>query len=409
MKCLIWSQYYWPENFRINEIVQSLAEKGLEVEVLTGKPNYPGGRCFPGYRFWDCTRELHGKVTVHRIPIIPRRTGAFSLALNYLSFIVSGCLAAPWLLRKRQYDVIFVFAPSPILQAIPAIWIRHLKKCPAILWVQDLWPESLAATGFVRSPFLLGGVRKVVRWIYRSVDLLLVQSRAFVDPVQSMAGKTPVAYYPNSFTDNVGCLPADCPPLPDLDHGFVILFAGNIGAAQAVEVILDAAIRLRACPDIRFVIVGNGSRREWMIDEIRRHDLRNVELPGSYPVEAMPILMAKASVLLATLADTEIFRQTVPSKIQAYLAAGRPVIACLNGEGARIIEDAGAGLSCPAEDGERLAECILRLYGMPGHELKALGESGRRYFLNFFSHEKLVDQLIVLIAAAIQSSQGRQA
>ena len=394
MRVLVLSQYYWPENFRINEIVQSLAAKGVAVDVLTGKPNYPDGACFGGYRAWGCVQETLQGIPVHRVPLLPRGKGALRLALNYLSFVLSGVVFAPWLLRGKRFDAIFVFAPSPIFQAIPAIWLGRLKKCPVLLWVQDLWPESLSATRHVTSPRVLRAVERVVRAIYRRVDLLLVQSRAFIPKVQALAGRTPIAYLPNSFIEGAAEQLGEEPACPGLDGGFPVLFAGNLGSAQAVDVILDAAEMLKDVEDIRFVVAGDGSKREWMMREAARRGLPSLVFPGRFPVEAMPALMARASALLVTLTDTEIFRLTIPSKIQAYMAAGRPIVACLNGAGADLVLEARAGLAAPAEDAHALAQAIRTLHRMPVRERETLGANGRRYFQEHFSHEKLVDELI---------------
>ena len=178
MRVLVLSQYFWPEGFQINHVVQSLVGRGIEVDVLTGKPNYPEGVVFDGYRAWGCQTEQWAGAGIYRVPLVPRGTkSAVRLALNYLSFVVSGLVFAPWMLRARSYDAIFVYAPSPILQAIPALFLGRIKRCPVLLWVQDLWPESLVATGYVRSPRVLLAVERVVRFIYRRTDLLLVQSR----------------------------------------------------------------------------------------------------------------------------------------------------------------------------------------------------------------------------------------
>ena len=400
MRILILSQYFWPESFQINEIATALAARGNQVEVLTGKPNYPAGRIFPGYRAGGCQRETYGAqaIAVHRIPMLARAAGGLRLALNYLSFIVSGLLIAPWMLRGKQFDVIFVYAPSPILQAIPAILLGWLKRCPTVLWVQDLWPESLSATGYVKSARVLGAVERVVRFIYRHMRLLLVQSEAFVAPVTALAGGTPVRYHPNSVDDSFAA-PASgpAPAVDGLDAPFSVMFAGNIGSAQAVEVIVEAAAALRGEPGIAFVVVGDGSRHAWMLEQKRARGLDNLHLPGRFPVSAMPAMMQKASALLVTLADQEIFRYTVPSKIQAYLAAGRPVIAALNGEGARLVTAAGAGLTVPAGDGAALAAAVLAMARMTAQQRAELGRNASIYHSKHFSHAMLVDRLHVLL------------
>lgn len=396
MKLLIISQYFWPEEFRINEVGKSLLDKGVEIEVLTGKPNYPRGEIFTGYRAWGCQRETHQGINISRIPLLARGDGGWRLALNYLSFVVSGLIFAPWMLRKKKFEVIFIYAPSPILQAIPAIFLGWLKGCPVVLWVQDLWPESLSATGHVQNQIVLKLVEYVVRFIYRHTDLILVQSRAFEVPVRALASDTPIAYYPNSVSDTFA-MPATValPAVEGLDAGFTVMFAGNVGTAQAVEVIVEAALLLKEHSEIHFVVLGEGSRWDWMRSEAQRLELSNLYLPGRFPIETMPSFMQKASVLLVTLADQEIFRSTIPSKVQAYLAAGRPILACLDGEGANLVTAAGAGLAVPAEDVPALAAAVLRLYRMPKQELESMGVRGRLYYAQHFSHDKLVDQLIV--------------
>ncbi|MEQ1917193.1 MAG: glycosyltransferase family 4 protein [Gallionella sp.] len=332
---------------------------------------------------------------VHRIPLLGRGQGGVRLGLNYLSFVVSGLLFAPWLLRKRSYDVIFVYAPSPILKAIPAIFLGKLKGCPVVLWVQDLWPESLSATGHVKNRVVLKLVEQVVGFIYRHVDLLLVQSRSFVAPVRALAADTPILYYPNSVDESFAVPAKQSPPsIEGLEAEFTVMFAGNIGNAQAVAVIVAAAELLKEHKDIAFVVLGEGSRWVWMKEQKQERQLHNLYLPGRYPVDTMPAFMQSASALLVTLADQEIFKATIPSKVQAYLAAGRPVIACLNGEGAELVVEAGAGLAVPAEDAQALAGAVLRLFQLPTAERDLMGERGRLYYRQHFAHDRLVDELI---------------
>jgi glycosyltransferase involved in cell wall biosynthesis len=406
VRILIVSQYFWPEGFRINDLAKTLVEKGVEVDILTGKPNYPEGDIFPGYHAWGCRQEQWSGATVHRVPLVPRSAKSpFMLILNYLSFAISGLLCGAWMLRGRSYDVVFVYGTSPILQALPALFIGWLKRRKVIVWVQDLWPESLEATGYVRNRHALGLVRSVVRWIYRHTDLLLVQSRAFEMKVAALAGNTRIAYYPNSVDPMFGTVgAATLPVIPALDEGFPVVFAGNVGSGQAVEVIVEAATLLRAHADIRFVVLGNGSRWEWMRQEIASRKLTNLHLAGRHPVETMPGLMRKSSALLVTLADQPIFAATVPNKIQAYMASGRPIIACLNGEGARLVNEAGAGVSAPSEDAPALAAAVLQLFNTSPEARNAMGLNGQRYFKDHFDHDQLTDQLIGHLRAVSESS-----
>lgn len=396
MRVLVVSQYFSPEGFRINEVVRSLVEKGAEVDVLTGKPNYPEGTFFGGYQGWGLHTEQLLGATVYRLPIVARgKRSALLLVLNYLSYMFSGLLFGPWLTRKRSYDVIFVYGVSPILQAIPALFLGWLKSSRVIVWVQDLWPESLEATGYVRNRRVLAWVERWVGYIYRRADLLLVQSKGFIERVGSLAGGTPVAYFPNS-VESIFCDPpvVPLPSIPALDDGFSVVFAGNVGAGQAVEVIVEAATLLKDHADIKFVVLGQGSRWDWVSEQVKERGLTNLYLPGRFPVGTMPGLMQKASALLVSMSDQPIFAATVPNKVQAYMAAGRPILACLNGEGASIVVEAGAGIAVPAEDSRGLAAAVLRMYKMSLKDRLAMGANGRRYFKTHFDHDRLIDNLL---------------
>ncbi len=392
-RVLILSQHFWPETFRINEVAQSLRDVGCEVAVLTGQPNYPDGRVFPGYRAFAWGRQTWGPGPIYRVPLRPRGNGSSRrLVLNYLSFLASASMFGPWLLRGRRFDVIFVYGTSPILQAIAGLVLRATTGGRLVVWVQDLWPQSLEITGHVRSPSLLSAVARVVAWLYHRCDLLLVQSPGFVQPVLAMSGGTPVEVHPNpgelSFAQ-----PAAGEPAVRLDDGFNVVFAGNLGTVQALDTIVEAASRLLHLPDVRFVIVGSGSRGSWMSEEVRRLRLTNVQLAGRFPPDAMPGILAQASALLVTLTRSPALAQTVPSKVQAYLAAGRPIIASLDGEGARVVNEAGAGLTCPAEDADALVAAVCRLRDMDPAARDLMGMAGRHYYEQQFEPGLLASRL----------------
>ncbi|MHB1200377.1 MAG: glycosyltransferase family 4 protein [Polaromonas sp.] len=396
MRVLVLTQYYWPESFRINEVVQSLQRIGCHVTVLTGQPNYPKGEVFGGYRAAGFGVQQHeAGYSIYRVPLVPRgRGGALGLVANYLSFVLSASLLGPWLLRKQGFDVVFVYAPSPIIQTIPAVWLAFIKGAKLVTWVQDLWPQSLEATGFVRNRRVLAWVAMLVRWIYRRCDLLLVQSQAFISPVQAMAGKTPVTYHPNPGELAFSQTQPSGPPALVLEPGFNVVFAGNLGTVQALATLLDAAAFLQSHADVRVVLVGSGSRSEWLRQEVARRQLGNVQLPGRFAPEAMPGILAQASALLVSLVHSPIMSQTVPSKVQAYLAAGKPIIASLDGEGARVVDESGAGLACPAEDAAALAQAVLRLRAMPSDELQRMGEAGQIYYQKNFDPAVLATKLV---------------
>ncbi|MDO8773734.1 MAG: glycosyltransferase family 4 protein [Burkholderiaceae bacterium] len=402
MKILVLSQYFWPETFRITEVVQSLRDAGCDVTVLTGQPNYPDGVVPPGYSAASLRTQIHDGLTIQRVPLVPRGHGsAFRLALNYLSFVVSAAVFGPWVLRGCRFDAILVYAPSPILQVIPAVWLKWVKGAKLVTWVQDLWPESLSATGFVRNPKILGAVAAVVRWIYRKNDLLLVQSQAFVEPVVRMAGGKPVIYHPNPGELAFSKLNTDRPTPLKFEPGFNVVFAGNLGTVQALDTVLAAALLLRDEPDVRFVLVGSGSRSEWLQQETRRLGLDNVRMAGRFLPSDMPGILAQASVLLVSLVRDPIMSQTVPSKVQAYLAAGRPIIASLDGEGARVVMEAGAGVACPAQDAQALADAVRQLRDALPEERQRMARCGRFYYEQHFEPKLLARRLVQTLSEMV--------
>lgn len=400
MRVLLVSQYFWPETFGINALARSLAQRGVQVTVLTGKPNYPEGLVFDGYAAAGVQREFHMGIEVIRLPLFPRgNRSALRLMLNYLSFIVAGTFLAPWLLRGRSFDVVFVYAPSPLLQALPAIWLARLKRAPIAVWVQDLWPESLSATGFIKNRLLLNRVARVVRFIYRRTDRVLVPSEAFRAPIEALTnGAAEIHYYPNAWVDEP---PAGTPShvvdnlVHDIASGFSVVFAGNLGTAQSLDTVIEAAELLqREDSEVRIFLIGSGSFSRWLHEEINRLGLHNVHLPGRFPSSTMPRLYNAAAALLVSLRDEPIFAYTVPSKLQGYLAAGRPIIAALNGEGARVVDVAKAGFSCPAGDARKLAEAIRLMSELNPDARIEMGENARRYALANFSLDRLTTDLV---------------
>jgi colanic acid biosynthesis glycosyl transferase WcaI len=394
---LIISQYFWPENFRINDLSLGLIERGHQVTVLTGIPNYPQGRYFPGYGLIKNTRQDYQGVKVLRVPLVPRgRGGRVRLALNYLSFASCAGVLAPLICRER-YDLIFVYEPSPITVGLPALVLKHLKSIPIMFWVQDLWPESLAATGAVHSKHLLKLAERFVRLIYQGCDIILVQSEAFFQPIKKMElNNKKILYYPNSAEElyQPATLEPGAPERDQMPQGFRVMFAGNIGAAQDFSTILAAADKLRHYPDIHWLILGDGRMRPWVEEKVRELELTKiVHLLGRHPAESMPRYFSLAHALLVTLKRDPIFALTIPSKIQSYLACGIPVIAALDGEGGRIISEAGAGVACPAESPERLADAVLSIYRMSDEERRNMGLRGRQYFEKNFERTMLLDQL----------------
>lgn len=400
MQILIVSQYFWPESFVINDLVLALSRAGHQVTVATGKPNYPTGNIAPGYTAKGVQYEKFGNgVDVIRVPVRPRgKADALSLSLNYLSFLASATIRLPRLLRGRDFDIIFFFGVSPMTSAIPAIVVSWLKKAHLALWIQDLWPESLSATGFVKNPFLLYSVGMVVQMIYRAADTILLQSKAFFGPVSTYADSRKLVYFPNLAPNQDE---AEIPPPPEVmshfESCFPIVFAGNLGRAQSLPTIIEAARLLKEHPEIRIIVVGTGSEVGTLSKGIVMHGLTNIRLTGLLDRAMMPAIFRHAAALMVTLCDGPTLAAVIPSKIQAYMQAGRPIVGALDGEGARIIELAQAGLVVRAGDAAGLAQSILTLYAMPADRREEIGYAGRRYFEAHFDVDQSVGRLMNII------------
>lgn len=408
MHILVVSQYFWPENFRINDLVEELVQRGHNVTVLTGIPNYPSGEIFTIYRKKPSNFGQYKGAKVLRVPMLTRGNDNFLLMLNYLSFVISGCTWGAWLLRGIKVDVIFVFEPSPVTVGLPAIWIAKIKKIPIVFWVLDLWPETLAAVGAVRSTFVLGLFGYIVRFIYNRCTLVLGQSRGFMESIGNYcSNKAKIRYFPNwaeGIFKEVDVLPA--PELHKLENVFSIVFAGNIGEAQDMPAVLDAAEKLNNNPFIRWIIVGDGRKSEWIHAEVIRRGLNKMILLGHHPPERMPSFYAHADALLVSLKRDPVFSMTIPGKLQSYLYVGKPLLGMLDGEGATLIKDAGAGLTCAAGDSVELAKAVLALADMSEEERRQLGLNGKRYAKNEFDRTRLMDYLEELLREAVTKGKA---
>jgi glycosyltransferase involved in cell wall biosynthesis len=399
LRLLVVSQYFWPETFRINDLVAELVARGHRVTVLTGLPNYPEGRVFDAYRREPGAYTSFAGADVVRVPLMPRGSGSVRLALNYLSFVASALVFGPWRLRGRPFDAIFVFQTSPVTAALPALLLRRVKRAPLLMWVLDLWPDTLSAIGAVRSPALLDAVGRLVAFIYRRCDRILVQSRSFLANVQRYGGDmTRVRYFPGWAEPIFQGGLEGVEPAPETaayrDGSFNVLFAGNLGDAQDFPAILDAAEALRARRDIRWLILGDGRAAPMLRAEIDRRGLQaSVVLLGRHPLERMPSFFRAADDLLVTLKRDPNFALTIPGKVQSYLAAGLPLLAMLDGEGARVIEEAGAGLVAPAGEGRALAAQVERLASLSPAERAAMGARARECCERDFDRASLITAL----------------
>ena len=397
MRILVVSQYFWPENFRINDLVAEFCNRGHEVTVLTGSPNYPGGEVFPEFRRNPDAFANFGGASVVRVPMLPRGKGGLRLILNYASFALGATMLGAWRLRGQTFDVIFVFEPSPITVGLPAVFLRYLKRAPLAFWVLDLWPETLEAVGVVRSGMVLKAVGYLVTFIYNRCDLILAQSKSFIQQIRRYCRREKVVEYFPSWSDaefdfsNVE--PAE--EVPVAEGVFNVMFAGNVGDAQDFPAILYAAEQLKDDGDIRWLIVGDGRASDWVRSEVIQRGLEHCFLfLGRYPVDRMPSFYKQANALLVSLKDDPVFAMTIPGKLQSYLAAGVPVIAMLNGEGAEVVNRSGAGLSCPAGDGLALAAVVRQMASMDIEGRQTMGRCGLAVSKKEFDRDTLISRLL---------------
>jgi len=395
MKILIVTQYFWPENFRINDLALALTERGHDVEVLTGKPNYPQGKFYDNYSFFSKGLEIWNGIKIHRSPLIPRgNSGGVRLMLNYLSFAFFSVIRSFSI--GGDFDKILVYEPSPITVGIPAIFMKRRKKANIYFWVQDLWPQSVSAAGGITNKYIIKLLDKITQWIYKASDKVLIQSEAFREIInkQGVEDKK-IVFYPNSVESIFQVTSPKTEFLSLMPKGFNIMFAGNIGESQDFETIIEAAKIVKSVnSEIKWVILGDGRKKSYVEDKIKEFGLEdNLYLLGSFPVNEMPYFYACADCLLVSLKRDYIFSLTIPSKIQSYLACGKPILASLDGEGGRIITEARAGLVVESENPTELATRAIDFYNMSKMDIDQMGINARNYFDVNFERELLVDRL----------------
>lgn len=393
MKILVACQYFYPEEFKVNELVEGLVARGNEVTVLTGKPTYPRGAYPKGYKFWGVQKEEYKGAKVIRVPELTRGDGgSIGIVKSMLSFLFFARWYARW--HKIEADAILCFQLSPVTMAAPALIYKKKLGVKYVHWVQDLWPESVTATTSIKGGPVVNWLNKFVTNIYQKSDVILVQSKAFEKSICEKGNfKSKLVFAPNWAEDSIAKgerHPADC-KLPD---GFKVMFAGNIGVAQDFPNIIKAAELLKDIKDIKWVIVGDGRAREDTEKEISRLGLTDsFVFVGRHPVNTMPWFFKQADAMLVSLKDEFIFSLTIPSKVQAYMASGKPLITMLNGEGSRVVDESGCGLIAASEDYKTLAENVKKMYEMSKEEREKMGQNGRAYYDKVFAKNIVIDRV----------------
>lgn len=391
---LVVSQYFYPEQFRINDICQEWVKRGFKVTVITSIPNYPEGKYYEGYGISKKRKETWNGIDIIRIPLIPRGKSKIGLVCNYLSFPVSGFI---WnLLSNIKADYVFNFETSPMTQTLIAVWYAQKHKVPCYLYVQDLWPEAVETVTGIHNPFIIKPLDTMVRYIYKHCDKIFCTSPSFVrDICKRGVDKKKVYYWPQYAEEFYR--PAEKHSVPEIenDDSFKIIFTGNIGYAQGLDTIPKAAKILKSKgANVKFYIVGDGRYKQELIKEISYAGVEDmVLLIGRHPAKRIPEFLACCDVAYVSFMNDSLFSKTIPAKVQSYMACGMPVLAASEGETNRIVQKADCGLCSRIGDEVSLAENVEKMMSMEIAELERMGKNAREFCNRYFSKKVLMDQM----------------
>lgn len=410
MRVLLLSQWYVPEpDIKVHLLGKDLVARGHQVTSITGFPNYPKGHIYPGYRQRLWQWEYKDRVRVLRLPLYPDHSQlAVRRILNYLSFAASASLMGPVLCGS--VDVMWVYHP-PLTVGIPAWWISLLRRVPFVYEIQDMWPETVLASGMMSSELVAKWLGRLAQFIYRHASAITVISPGFKRNLVSKGVPPEKIYVIPNWADEDIYRPV--PPDPEfavrngLSGRFNIIYAGNMGTAQALGNVIEAASLLRDLRNIQFVFIGDGVEEPMLRQKVYERGLENVRFLGRQPAAEMPRFYALADALLVHLKRDPLFEITIPSKTLAYLACGRPILAAVSGDAADVVRDARAGVVCYPEDPEALAAAVRKLYRMSPSEREAMGQAGRAAYLANYTRQVLLDRYEELLTEVASTRAGR--
>lgn len=400
-RVLLVSQYFYPENFKGNDIAFDLQKRGYKVDVLTNIPNYPEGVYAKGYGLFHRRVETINGIKVYRAFQVPRgRKGSvLMLALNYISSMLASLF---WVLLffvfKKKYDVILIQQLSPITSAVPGILLGRIKGSKVVTWVLDIWPDSMITTaGEKMSRLLLPIINPIVNYVYNNSSKILISSKgmkALVCRNKDYSNK--IIHFPN-WCDDIQKMPVV--EIPELPNGFVIMMAGSINEGIGPDCIIGLVDELKDCKDVHFVFVGGGISVEPMKKKITEKGLRNVHILGAFPFKAMPAFHCKADAMLLSLRATDLphLAATVPGRLQTYMAAGKPVLAMINGSAADLIKESNCGYVVDSGNYKEMAEIIRNRVIVNKEDFAQKGINGRRYYDTHFTKEMCMDNLESII------------
>lgn len=406
MRILFLTQWFQPESFfKGLPFAKALKDKGHDVEVLTGFPNYPGGKMFPGYYIRPYQRETMEGIKIHRVPLYPSHDkSAIRRIINYLSFSLSAFFMGPWLIKKP--DVIYVY--NLVTLGLPAFLFRFLFKSKVIIDVQDLWPESVASSGMLNNKFLLTVLNRICNFVYRKADQLIVLSPGFKSHLIKRgvpSEKIEVIYnWCDEKSIQTKSSSADKTKQIDTSDKFVILYAGSMGIVQELETVLISAEQCGTMmSDVLFVFIGDGADRKRLERKANDMKLDNVVFLPSRPIHEMNEVYAMADVLIVHLMDQPLFRITIPSKTQAYLYMGKPIIMALRGDSAMLVEKAGAGIVCEPGNSDAITEGVRTLRNADAATRNRMGMNGHQYYMQHLSFEKGVHNVEQLMLSLVKT------
>ena len=389
MKILIVSQVFYPENFKINSLCKFLIDKGHELTIITGKPNYPEGKFYKDFGVFSKIKcDYHG-AKLYRLPIISRGNGSnLRLALNYLSFALVGSVFSIFL--RKKFDFSFVFGVSPIISAFPALIHKLLYGTKFYLWVLDLWPESVLVTKRTNSKIILISLRFIVKLIYRKTNKIFISSKYMKKSVNNYSEKNKdfeIEHFPNWINQSYLDFNIKKDKFKKLiPKGFIIMLAGNLGYSIDFPNIIKAAKELINYPEIKFLIIGSGSEENSFKSEIIKNNLKNkFYFLGRHSLDEMPNFYCHADLMLITLADEEIYSYTVPEKLQSYMVMKKAIIGMINGETNHLIKESNSGKSVNSGEFKKLAKEVIELYKLPKSQIDMLGQNGYKYALENFN------------------------
>lgn len=388
---LVISQYFYPEQFRINDICAEWVKRGYKVTVLTGYPNYPEGKFYEGYGWFKRTKQRWKGIEIVRIPLTARGQGSIKLALNYFSFVVSGFF---WALTTRiKADYVFTFEVSPMTQALIGVWYSKRRKIPNYLYVQDLWPENVEIVTGIHSPLIIKPIQKMVDYIYKRCDEIFVTSPSFVKEIQKRVkgDRNKIKYLPQ-YAEEV-YKPMKRKPVPEIpdNDSFKIIFTGNIGQAQGLDILPKVAALLKGKENVKFVIVGDGRDKNNFLKKISDNGVQDMFIMiDRQPPERIPELLAACDAAFISFMADPLFEKTIPAKLQSYMACGMPIIAAAGGETSRIIKKAECGVCVCIGNVKELADVICKVSHM---NLQEMSRNSIGYFNEFFEKKKIMNML----------------